>query len=41
VVKVLQELEPGKYEPYVLHDGSVIVKMKKISYGYVEAAHYW
>jgi hypothetical protein len=41
VVKVLQELEPGKYEPYVLPDGSVIVKMKKISYGYVEAAHYW
>jgi hypothetical protein len=41
VVKVLQELEPGKYEPYVLHDGSVIVKMKKISYVYVEAAHYW
>ena len=41
VVKVLQELDPGKYEPYVLHDGSVIVKMKKISYGYVEAAHYW
>jgi len=41
VVKVLQELEPGKYEPYVLQDGSVIVKMKKISYGYVEAAHYW
>jgi hypothetical protein len=41
VVKVLQELEPGKYEPYILPDGTVIVKMKKISYGYVEAAHYW
>jgi hypothetical protein len=24
-----------------LPDGTVIVKMKKISYGYVEAAHYW
>ena len=41
VVKVLQELESGNYEPYLLQDGSVIVKMKKISYGYVEAAHYW
>jgi len=41
VVKVQQELEPGKYEPYVLQGGSVIVKMKKISYGYVEAVHYW
>jgi hypothetical protein len=24
-----------------LPDGTVIVKMKKLSYGYVEAAHYW
>jgi hypothetical protein len=36
---VLQELEPGAYEPYLFQDGSVIVKMKKISYGYKEAAH--
>jgi hypothetical protein len=41
VVKVLQKLEPGKYEPYILPDGSVIIKMKRISYGYVETAHYW
>jgi hypothetical protein len=41
VVKVLQELELGNYEPYIHQDGSVIMKMKKISYGYVEAAHYW
>ncbi len=41
VVNVLQELEPGKSEHFIQQDGSVIVKMKKISYGYVEAAHYW
>ena len=41
VVQLLCELQPGKYEPYVLPDGSVIVEMKAISYGFVEAAHYW
>jgi hypothetical protein len=41
VVKVLQELEPGKYDPYLLQDGSMVVKMRKISNGCVEAAHYW
>lgn len=41
VVQVLMELEPHKYKDYVLPDGTVIVQMKKISYGYVEAAHYW
>lgn len=38
---VLQELEPGKYEPFLLPDESMIVKTKMISYGYVEAAHHW
>jgi hypothetical protein len=41
VVQVLRELQPEKYDDYVLPDGTVIVKMKKLSYGYVEAAHYW
>jgi hypothetical protein len=43
VVQVLHEMEPGKYEPYILPDGTVIVRirMNKISYGYVEVAHYW
>jgi hypothetical protein len=41
VVKMLQELEPRKYKPYFLQDGSLIVKMKMLSYGYGEAAHYW
>jgi hypothetical protein len=41
VVEVLKELQPGKYDEYVLPDGTVIVRMKKLSYGYVEAAHYW
>ena len=41
VVKLLMELEPGKYAAYVLPDGTLIVRMKHLSYGYVEAAHYW
>jgi hypothetical protein len=41
VVQVLMELQPDIYKNYVLPDGSMIVKMNKISYGYVEAAHYW
>jgi hypothetical protein len=41
VVQQLCEIKPGKYEPYMLPDGTVVVKMKKLSYGYVEAAHYW
>jgi hypothetical protein len=35
------ELQPDIYKNYVLPDGSMIVKMKKISYGYIETAHYW
>ncbi len=41
VVQVLRELQPKKYDDYVLPDGMVIVRMKKMSYGYVEAVHYW
>jgi hypothetical protein len=41
VVELLLELEYDKYKDYVLQDGSVIVEMDKLSYGYVEAAHYW
>ncbi len=41
VVQVLMELQPDRYKNYVLPDDSMIVKMKKLSYGYVEAAHYW
>jgi hypothetical protein len=41
VVKILQELRPGEYEPYIMDDGTIIMKMTKISYGLVEAAHYW
>jgi hypothetical protein len=37
----LLELEYDKYKDYVLQDGSVVVEMDKLSYGYVEAAHYW
>jgi hypothetical protein len=35
------ELEPDRYGPYALPDGTMIVCMKHLSYGYVEAAHYW
>jgi hypothetical protein len=41
VVNLLLELEPDKYGPYALPDGTMIVRMKHLSYGYVEAAHYW
>jgi hypothetical protein len=41
VVNMLKQIQPGKYEPYVLPDGTVIVRLKKLSYGYVEVAHYW
>jgi hypothetical protein len=41
VVQILNNLQPDKYKDYILPDGTVIVKMKKLSYGYVEAAHYW
>jgi hypothetical protein len=39
VVQLLLELEYDRYKDYVQNDGSVIVKMDKLSYGYVEAAH--
>ena len=30
VVKILQELKPGVYEPYILGDGTMIMEMTKI-----------
>jgi dihydroxyacetone kinase DhaKLM complex PTS-EIIA-like component DhaM len=41
VVKMLQELHPGKYEPYIMDDGTIIMEMTKISYGLIKAVHYW
>ena len=41
VVKILQEVKPGVYKPYILGDGTMIMEMTKFSYGLVEAAHYW
>ena len=41
VVKILQELRPGEYDDYILHDGTMVMELTKISYGLVEAAHYW
>jgi hypothetical protein len=41
VVELLLELQYKKYKDFVLPDGTVIVEMDKLSYGYVEAAHYW
>ena len=41
VVKILRELQPGEYEPYVSSDGTMIMKMTKINNGLVKAAHYW
>jgi hypothetical protein len=41
IVKVLLELRPGEYEKYVMDDGTMVMEMNTISYGLVEAAHYW
>lgn len=41
LVKILMDLKPDEYEPYVLQDGTVIVEMTKLRYGFVEAVHYW
>jgi hypothetical protein len=41
VVKILQRLEPGKWDPFIRNDGRVLVEMTKLMYGYKEAAHYW
>ena len=30
VVKILQELKPGVYKPYILGDGTMIMEMTKI-----------
>jgi hypothetical protein len=41
VVLRLKELQLDKYNDYILPDGMLIAKMKKLSYGYVEATCYW
>jgi hypothetical protein len=41
VAQIVMELQPEKYKQYILPDGTVVVKRKKLSYGHVEAAHYW
>jgi hypothetical protein len=37
----VREIRPGEYKPYIMDDGTIIMEMTKISYGLVEAAHYW
>jgi hypothetical protein len=34
-------MQPDKYKDYIMRDGSIKVEMDNLSYGYVEAAHYW
>jgi hypothetical protein len=41
VMDLLLELEYDKYKDYVVPDCTLIVEMDKLSYGYVEPAHYW
>jgi hypothetical protein len=41
VIEILVELDKDEHAKYVLADGLMIVEMNKLSYGYVEAAHYW
>jgi hypothetical protein len=41
VVEILRELDPATYEPFIEPDGTLVVEMTAISYGFVEAAHYF
>jgi len=41
VADLLLELQNDVYKDYVLPYGSIVVEMDKLSYGFVEAAHYW
>jgi hypothetical protein len=41
VVKILQELQLGVYDKYIMDDSTILMEMKTISYGLVEAANYW
>jgi hypothetical protein len=41
VVRVLMKLMPGYWDNYVQNNGSVVVEMDKLMYGYKEAAKYW
>jgi hypothetical protein len=41
VVEILRELDPAKYAPFIEPDGTLVVEMTAISYGFVEAAHYF
>jgi hypothetical protein len=41
VTKILHELRPGEYDQYIMDDGTIVMEMNAISYGLVEAAHYW
>ena len=40
VVKILQELRSGEFEPYRSSDDTMIMEMTKINYNLVEANHY-
>jgi hypothetical protein len=41
VMELLLEMQLDKYRNYVMKDGTVLVEMDKLSYGYIEAVHYW
>jgi diphthamide synthase (EF-2-diphthine--ammonia ligase) len=41
VVKVLLTLDEDYWSKYLRSDGKILVEMKKLMYGYKEAAHFW
>ena len=41
VSKALIERDPAKWLPYLCSDGTIVVEMLKLNYGYREAGHYW
>ena len=41
VVKLLLKINPSYWRPYLRKDGKILVQMKKLMYGFREAAKYW
>jgi hypothetical protein len=41
VVAILLELDSAYWSRFLRSDGKILVRMKKLMYGYKEAAHYW
>jgi hypothetical protein len=41
VVKLLMKINPSYWRPFLRRDGKILVEMRKLMYGFKEAARYW